>query len=205
MSNNGINKWVLFNQEKMKYFTPDIWAGWQSNDDAVVCRAHQKWKQNLAAYRRHIHKLAPSLGAIGRFFIDHSLHDGHLLSFHVTDYPLKNLNRRPRRHESAVMISVLGWINNIPYIYGLQYKDILDLSITTKNDLFSEPSSRFGDWGYDELLRHGKEAFRHNILFATGTEISIAFKRFNFKRWKRSNQRIQRLVNTLRNLPNADL
>lgn len=40
--------------------------------------------------------------------------------------------------------------------------------------------SRFGDWGYDELLSEGKADFRHNILFQTGTEISIVFRRFEF-------------------------
>lgn len=189
----------------MKYFTPDIWAGWQSDDDAVVRRAMQKWDRNLAAYRRHIHALAPRLGAAGRFFIDHSLHDGHLLSFHITDYPLKNLRRRPRGYETAIVISVLGWVNdNTPYVYCLRYDDILDVEIDAKNDLFAKLASRFGDWGYDELLRHGRTGFQHNILFSTGTEISIVFKRFRFRRWKRSNHRIQHIVNPLRGLPNVD-
>jgi hypothetical protein len=189
----------------MKYFTPDIWAGWQSNDDTVVSASMQKWKRNLSAYRKHIHVLAPRIGRAGRFFIDYSLHDGHLLSFHVTDYPVGNLHRKPRWYKTSVAISVLGWVNdNTPYVFCLQYDDILDLNVTAKNDLFSLDASRFGDWGYDELLKQGKDAFRHNILFATGTEVTIAFRQFHFRKLRRSNQRIQHIVNPLRGLPSAD-
>jgi hypothetical protein len=189
----------------MRYFTAEIWAEWQSSDDAVVRRAMMKWDRNIAAYRRHVHALAPRLGPSGRFFTDHSLHDGRLLSFQISDYPLRNIHRKSLRCESSVVISVLAWVkDNTEYIYTLRYEDILDISIDSKNDLFSERASRFGDWGYDELLQEGPDAFRHNILFATGTEMSVAFRQFRFRRWKGSNQRIQHIVSPLRGLPSAD-
>ena len=62
----------------MKYFTADIWAGWQGND-AEFDRANRKWKRNRARYQASLGRLASKLGRHGRFFTEHELHDGQLL------------------------------------------------------------------------------------------------------------------------------
>ena len=57
---------------------------------------------------------------------------------------------------------------------------VSEISVHTQNDLFPLANSRFGDWGYDELLPERRGSFRHNILFQTGTELSVAFQHFRF-------------------------
>src|SRR6266496_3498807 len=71
----------------MRYFTPEIWAGWQANG-AAYDRAMNEWKRNRAQYNRSLRKIAARLGARhGKFFTEHSLHDGRLLEFVISDLP----------------------------------------------------------------------------------------------------------------------
>ena len=87
--------------------------------------------------------------------------------------------------ETCVRMAVLAGTKTA-IMYQLLYGEVKEISVRTKNDLFPLDNSRFGDWGYDELLSAGRHAFRHNILFQTGTEISITFGSFEFTRRKAS-------------------
>jgi hypothetical protein len=170
----------LFDETSMKYFTADIWAGWQG-DEAKANRAVKKWNANLARYKTSLRRIACRLGPLQRkFFTKHSLHDGRLLLFAVSDWPHSNLKRKLMISETSVQMAVLAGTNRAT-IYRLQYGGIKEILVQTKNDLFPMDSSKFGDWGYDELLAEGRHFFRHNILFQTGTEISVVFQRFSFK------------------------
>jgi len=169
----------------MKYFTAEIWSGWQA-DGAAFDRAEKQWKRNRVRYKINLRKIAPRLGAHhGKFFTEHSLHDGRLLAFVITDWPQSKLKAKKMIPETSVRIDVLAG-RKTPTIYQLLYTGVKEISVRTKNILFPLNCSRFGDWGYDELLREGRNAFRHNILFQTGTEISVAFERFAFRRRKTS-------------------
>lgn len=186
----------------MKYFTAELWAGWNSLDDRVSSAATRVHRRNIAAYERQLAILAPRLGRTGTFFLKHSMHDASILALSIHDYPLRNLGPRRVGSHSWVRINLLTG-ERVPFLYELVYDDIESIEISTRNNLFSLESSRFGDWGYDELLRKGKSAFRHNILFSTGTEVSIVFKKFRFRRMKGSNQAIERIVNPLRDFTSA--
>jgi hypothetical protein len=164
----------------MKYFTPDIWAGWQGND-AIFARAQRKWNRNLSRYKAGLPSLARRLGQRhGRFFTEHSLHDGRLLLFAVSDWPGRGVGRKWPVPENCLEMAVLAGGRDA-LIYRLLYADVGDILVHTKNDLFPLTDSRFGDWGHDELLPDKGGSFRHNILFQIGTEISIAFRVFRFE------------------------
>jgi hypothetical protein len=164
----------------MKYFTADIWAGWQRK--ATFEPANRKWKRNLEEYGRKLVRIAPRLGRRSAlFFTKHSLHDGDLLSFAVSDWPQPPSGKRnTSKRGTSVELAVLSWGRNAD-LYRLFYSRVDEIVVTTKNDLFPCENSRFGDWGYDELLAERRGLFRHNILFQTGTEISIVFGAFRFK------------------------
>ena len=172
----------------MKYFTRDIWTDWQNEDVVVVNRAVRKWNRRIKLYRASLAPLLPRLGGRhGRFFTHHSLHDARLLSFAISDCPASpHSSRSPR---TAVDIHALS-SGKRPFVYHLRYTGIGGVDIWTKNDLFPRHESRFGSWGYDELLPEGYDMFRHNILFVTGTEISIVFRRFRFERRGASNRAV---------------
>lgn len=186
----------------MKYFKAEMWAGWNSNDDRRSDRAFRQWNRNLAAYKRSLPRLTKRLGRYGSFFLRHSMHDARVISFNIHDYPLRNLGPRPVGSHSWVTITLLTG-DRAAVLYELIYDDLRSIEVQTKNDLFSLESSRFGDWGYDELLPHGKTAVRHNILFSAGTEISICFGKFRFRKMKSSNKSIERIVSPLCGLTSA--
>jgi hypothetical protein len=77
-------------------------------------------------------------------------------------------------------------------IYQLFYRGVSDVAVHTKNNLFPLAESRFGDWGYDELLSDKRGSLRHNILFQTGTEISIAFQVFRFAIQRATSRQLKR-------------
>lgn len=170
---------VARSTHQMKYFTRDIWEGWQGNM-AAFARAEKKWNRNRSRYQSNLPRLARKLGERhGRFFTKHSLHDGRILRFFVSDWPGVGFERKRTTPQTRVEIAVLGGRDAL--IYRLFYSGISDILVHTKNDLFALANSRFGDWGYDELVSDKRGSFRHNILFQTGTEISIAFKAFRFE------------------------
>jgi hypothetical protein len=169
-----------FDVAQMKYFTRDIWAGWQGNE-GVFARAQRKWNRNLSLYKSSLPGLARRLGhRHGRFFTKHSLHDGRILLFAVSDWPRAGVGRKWPVPETRLKMAVLAGGRDA-LVYRLFYTGLSDILVHTKNDLFSLADSRFGDWGYDELLPDKRGSFRHNILFQTGTELSIAFREFRFE------------------------
>ncbi|PWU09884.1 MAG: hypothetical protein C5B50_26480 [Verrucomicrobia bacterium] len=175
----------------MKYFTPDIWAGWQGNE-AVFDRARRKWNRNFSRYKRSLPGLARRLGQRhGRFFTKHSLHDGRILLFAASDWPGIFVGRKWPMPQTRLEMAVLAGGRDA-LIYRLLYTGVTEILVQTKNDLFSLTDSRFGDWGYDELLPERNGSFRHNILFQTGTEISIAFRAFRFDTKKATPGKLRR-------------
>src|SRR5437870_3466737 len=150
----------------MKYFTPDIWAGWQGND-VVFARAQRKWNRNLSRYQAGLPGLARKLGQRhGRFFTKHSLHDGRVLLFAVSDWSGLSVGRKWPVPETRLEMAVLAGGSDA-LVYRLFYTGVSDILVRTKNDLFPLADSRFGDWGYDELLPDKSGSLRHNILFQT--------------------------------------
>lgn len=163
----------------MKYFTKEMWAGWQSRDADVRKATNESYKQNSTSYREQLPSVATKLGESGAFFTDEGLHDGHLLELAIRDQPVREEDREYISHQTSIKISVLSG-DDETFVFTLHYEGIKDISIATPNDLFTLSSSQFGDWGYDELFQEPDGSFRHNILFQTGTELSIAFTKFSF-------------------------
>jgi hypothetical protein len=92
----------------MKYFTAEIWGGWQKSDEDFE-RANKTWDRNLALYKASLKKTVHRLDVKqGRFFTNESLHDGHLLQFSVSDWPSSNLTRKQATHKTTVYIAVLA-------------------------------------------------------------------------------------------------
>lgn len=64
----------------------------------------------------------------------------------------------------------------------LQYGEVQAVDARLREGGWSSGGTVFYTWGYDELTAEGPDAFRHSILFATGSELSIVFKRFSYTR-----------------------
>lgn len=169
---------------KVKYFTARMWASLQTVDPVAFKRADRSWERAFARYKVQLKPLLLRLGSgPARFFTHHSLHDGKLLRACVGDAVAQGVTpRSPVRPGTTVQLDVMVGYPK-PFLYHLRYEGIESFDIKPDRSRFpSGEGSLFGDWGYDELTPEGKASLRHSVLFASGTELSVVFKGFRFKR-----------------------
>src|SRR5688500_6613290 len=70
----------------MKYFTKEMWRGWNSRDEAERQHANELSDRNWPEYRQQLEKLESRLGLEAyEFFKSGERHDGRLISFTVGD------------------------------------------------------------------------------------------------------------------------
>jgi hypothetical protein len=165
----------------MKYFTPEMWLGFNSPRAKAALGT---WDRRLKAYRANLKKILPALSPNARRFFQDALilHDGTLTRMEVGDRigdadggaTGDIVNRR----RLIVRLFVLS--DRVDQrCYTLEYKKIkrIELNFPGKVELFPiGMDSNLGDWGYDELTSPEKGLFRHEILFASGASISIDFR-----------------------------
>ncbi len=172
----------LYDADAMKYFTMEMWRAF-NKDFRKDAPADRLWKANGRRYRRQLARILPRLSKrAAPFFTRHGLHDGMLLRFSTGDavehalptYP--SFRGRPR---TPVVLTVAEGYSH--RMYTLRYDDVQSIDLRAEVIAWDKGDSLFGDWGYDELTAQGAEHLRHSILFSTGTELSIVFRRFAFR------------------------
>lgn len=180
----------------MRYFKKELWAGVNNRDTCK--KAYAQWQRNLERYIEQLEKLKPRLSKNAlRFFTKVSLHDATLLAFTVGDrvgrYP-KNYNSFIKNQlRTSVQIEALNYEQD--KIYSLKYTGIKKVvfDYPSATPLFYDRGNPIDDWGYDELTSAGKTYLRHEILFSSGTTVSIEFKHFSYQRTN-TGGRIPRMV-----------
>ncbi|MCZ7648776.1 MAG: hypothetical protein M5U26_26545 [Planctomycetota bacterium] len=176
----------------MKYFTKEMWLGWQDKHSAkwfriANTRRAAYWKQ-LGRLRHRLSKRAHA------FFMNRSFHDGRLLEFRVLqlgDSPWAAREPMLPPHPTRVEMDVVPC--RPAHLFRLVYKQVrrIDLSFPSQQPLFHQEGGGFDDWGYDELTPCGREFLAHEVLFASGATLRIEFKFFDYNRqalpekWKR--------------------
>jgi hypothetical protein len=170
----------------MKYFTREMWLGWQTDQAQEWFGLHKK---NLRNYSRQLKKLEPRLNARAfKFFTAESLHDGSLVSMNITDRGseacLAGRRSRVRPYPTDVAISVIHGEGK--HLYNLDYSQVrkVDFDFPPQVRLFSDDPEGLGCWGYDELTSKGKLFLGHDILFESGAIISLEFKSMKIQRKK---------------------
>lgn len=170
----------------MKYFTKELWLGYNSRSDAEMQHAFEQGEQNRQEYARQLEQLQPRLTEEAyRFFTSENLHDGRLLAFSAGDSLGHDVNADKfniNAHETSVEMRVLG--ANLDVLYTLRYKNPRKVlfDYPSEQPLFHEEGRHIGDWGYDELTAADDHYLRHEVLFASGTTILIEFKVFSYER-----------------------
>ena len=171
----------------MKYFTKELWAGFNSGDDAVFRRTDKRWNRNREAYSHQLERVKTRLSKnAARFFGGVSLHDARLLAFVVGDHinygrsELSALSGSKCRPE--VRMDVLDYEQR--WLYSLSYSKVRRVlfDFPSGEPLFHEEGGRIDDWGYDELTAAGKLYLRHEVLFSSGATALIEFQKFSYKR-----------------------
>ena len=171
----------------MKYFTKELWRGYNSRSNAGEKQAHEQGELNAREYVRQLEGLKPLLtDEAYRFFTEESLHDGRLLAFAAGDginFDAQGSDKFDiNAHDPSVRVRVLG--ANLDVLYTLRYTEVRKVlfDYPTDDPLFHQEGEHIGDWGYDELTAAGDNYLRHEILFASGTTILIEFRQFSWER-----------------------
>ena len=172
----------------MRYFTKELWAGYNSSNAAERQRAFEQGEANARAYLSQLEGLRPRLSKqTYRFFTTENLHDGRLLEFITGDGIGHNVsagNFDINAHKTSAQMKVLG--ANLDALYILKYKKVrrVVFDYPTVEPLFHDEGRQIGDWGYDELTAADDNYLRHEVLFASGTSILVECKYFSYARKK---------------------
>jgi hypothetical protein len=171
----------------MKYFTKELWLGYNSRNDDVEGAALEQGERNRQEYVRQLEELRPRLSEdTYRFFTGENLHDGRLLAFIAGDGIDFDIHGPERfdisSNNTSVRMKVLG--ANLDILFTLKYTKVkrVVFDYPTDEPLFHREGRQIGDWGYDELTAADDKYLRHEILFASGTAILIEFKDFSYEK-----------------------
>ena len=170
----------------MKYFTKEMWRGWNSRDEAERQRAREQSDRNWQDYLQQLEKLQSRLGQEAyEFFKTAERHDGRLISFTVGDAIDHNIHGQTEfdinSRDTNVEIKLLSpYLNTL---YTLNYSGVRKVVFDYPSDdpLFHYDGSNISDWGYDEVTAADEKFLRHEVLFSSGTTILIQFTNFSFK------------------------
>lgn len=157
----------------MQFFTWKLWEQACSKD------ARDAWDRNLKAYMAQLQPLLARFGERERRFWNgdgYDLHDGQVVRVVFGDAVGADLVagwRRPWRSTGVIEVAD----GDKRTLYTLRYGDVQSVDARLREGGCSDGGTVFHTWGYDELTGEGADAFRHSILFSTGSELSIVFKR----------------------------
>lgn len=166
----------------MKYFTPKLWADYNSSVRSVWKKADKQWGRNVKSYVRQLKKILPKLSRNARrFFGKVDLHDGELLLISMGDI-LTFLKKWIKVRTNFIEIKVLH--SESLELYILSYSGIRNYKIeySSCSPIYDERDPYIlGDWGYDELTMTKDKWLKHEILFGSGATIILEFKHFSYK------------------------
>jgi len=161
----------------MKYFTPELWASWQSPDYVEP----PPETDPFLLYAAELETLRGRLPFESfAFFSTADVHDGESLSFAVTDGNRPAPLGQPRRPWRAaedypvrVKLRVLDAMDK--WLWTLDYSGVRRVIVQYARP--PEPFGGFGfeDWGYHELSDAGDGFLRHEVLFRSESTLLIEF------------------------------
>ena len=170
----------------MKYFTKEMWRGWNSGDEAEQQRARELSDRNWQEYLQELEKLQSRLGPEAyEFFKTAERHDARLISFTAGDAINHDVHGPAdfdiNAHDTAVEIKLLS--PHLNTLYTLNYSGVRKVvfDYPSNDPLFHYEGSNIADWGYDEVTAVDEKFLGHEVLFSSGTTILIEFTNFSFR------------------------
>jgi len=138
----------------MRFFTPDLYLRFNSNDDEIADQANDEWEKAIDSYQRYLKKL--NLPESVKKLTEINLHDAELSDFQEVDL-----------HQTVMSLK------NNQYVYCLIYQttNLVRKDNFPQNWLFSDQRKHFL---YDELDLQDS-AFLHRILWSDGEILEIPF------------------------------
>jgi hypothetical protein len=143
----------------MRFFTPELYLRFNSDDDRVADEADNEWERTLTAYRRHVEAIEPQMPVHVKELSQLHLHDAPLLAWHDAD-------------PDVCILTVMQGGELISLVYVLA--DAIEVAVAPPDwPLPVDPIN----WLYDEMEHsaNDKKVFEHRILLSDGRVIHISF------------------------------
>ncbi|HEY2251413.1 MAG TPA: hypothetical protein VGH74_10150 [Planctomycetaceae bacterium] len=148
----------------MKYFTPQLYARFNSKDRRVVSTAHEEWETAIEQYQSH-------LGKIRRRLVPNAQKLAKSLCLHDAQYLGLRHPRIPHLHHSIAVLASQKDATVFLLVYTLA-KDP-HIHAAQPNWPFSKKQVH---WLYDEfdIDAHGNQ--QHAVLLSNGKIITLQFR-----------------------------
>lgn len=148
----------------MRFFTPELYHRFNSENEAVADKADEMWDRNVQTYALHLKKLVNAAPALKRL-AELELHDAEVLSFE--QFPSEALE-----FEGTAVLSVSFTDQVYTLIYQVAAK--ATVSRAQRNWPFSEKRTH---WLYDEIdaRPERRREFIHRVLLSDSRVLVITF------------------------------
>jgi len=151
----------------MKYFTPEMYVKFNSDDPAIADKADADWEKATADYRKHVRKLRSRLSGNTRELAESTcLHDAGYLGYLKAPVP--------KSSGELAVVAVEKDTDVLLLIYVLAEEP--SFSAPHKAEVFSDSSVH---WLYDEVDATDRGVFSHEILLSNGRVLSVKFVAFD--------------------------
>lgn len=168
----------------MKYFKPELWRGYNSDNKEEFEKAKVQWDKNNKEYAQVFEKVKQRLpkGFFKIYMKEHGFHDFHLKNFQVI--------HGSEGYKNPVSVSLE--IEDGENTWNILYKGVTKVQINYQDEKAKEDKIRrfqygFDDYGYDEFLEIDENTISHEILFASDATILVHFKQISIRKIKDSN------------------
>jgi hypothetical protein len=159
----------------MKFFTTELFADLNSQDEDVVDRAEEKWEAAIKGYREHFRKIEEKLPrSLVQFSKNVSLHDSRVMS---TPNPVVTL---VATDDTGTRNSAIISVMHEHAEFYLIYQDLVEPSRVTHSVDCPRFDQRNVLWLYDEVGLAKSGVFSHEILLSNGDVIHVEFRGFRY-------------------------
>ena len=167
----------------MKYFTKQLYCGYNTRDDKIIKKSISKWKRNVGIYSDYLKKVHSKLPKkLYEIACNVDLHDGWLLSFSYGDYlkTEKDWKRKRKHYAQLIVCPAQGKYNSYTLMFTEIRKCVWDYPTTELplGCMEFHPS----EWAYHEVevMKNGWISFE--VWFFSGATLLVEFKGFSCKR-----------------------
>ncbi len=151
----------------MKYFTPELYVEFNSDNLAVADVADTNWEKATADYRKHIAKIGGRLPGKARELAESlCLHDAVYMGYLKAPVPKSSAELAVVAVEKADDVILLIYVLADEPSFGAPYEA----------DVFSDVAVH---WLYDEVDALESGVFSHDILLSNGRTLSVKFVAFD--------------------------
>ncbi len=161
----------------MKFFPPDFYLRFASDDDAVALEAHEEWERRVKRYRRHYKKIEGTLPLkMSQFQTEQCLHDADVFA------PAVLPNTAPWEEGKVVIVAQQlntlfpEYANTLAILhYTITSPPVVEVPLDSPVFKKVQPI-----WLYDEVDVVEAGVFSHEILISDGRVVKLLFSDFNY-------------------------